>query len=517
MKENYRLFRFCKNNFSRMLILVVFIMGNISLYAQETEYCEANTILDMDWITYITTNGAIQNMNYEQNSFPDNGYVYDPDMVIEHYAGGQVSFELGMTEEFYAVNAWVDVDGDFEFSSFESIFDDFSYDMSISGVINIDPDLPNGEYRARVRAGFTIFEPLDPCGDIDYGSTLDFIIRIVDEPSCPTPNSVAATNITTDSAELSWETEGEDLEWEIEYGEAGFELGEGEIIITSDNPYVLTGLESETQYEFRVRTLCDSEESSWSSLKSFSTSCQATDIPYIVDLSDVDIPNIPDCMRTENLSGGNNWTTVNDPGNGFEDNVFMYGWHGSADADAWLYTQGVNLEAGQSYVLTYRYGNNNESYTESMEVAIGQIASSTAMSEVLASHMEINDATAHEEEVVFEVDEDGVYYIGFNALSIANQFNMYLDNISIDLYLDTPDFDSSELTMYPNPTSELVYISSKVLVNQVNVYNVLGQRIISQGANSNTLELNVTTLEKGSYFVEIQTEQGKETLKLLVK
>lgn len=515
MKKFYKTTSHYKGLSKRLFMFTLLFLGSLASFGQSTEYCEAYTDSNMDWITHMTTSGAIQDIDFEQNSFPANGYVYEEDMVLEHYAGGQVNFELGMSEEFYAVNAWVDVNSDFEFSESELVVDEYSMDLSISGVINIDPTIPNGEYRIRVRAGFTLFEALEPCGDIDYGNTVDFIIHIVDEPTCPTPNELMATNITTNSAELLWIAEGEDLEWEIEYGEAGWE--DGTQIITTNNPYTLDGLESATEYTFRVRTLCDSDESNWSLLKHFYTMCEATDIPYIVDLSDIDIPAIPACMYTENLSGANNWITENVQGNGFDGVTFIYKWHGSIEADAWLYTQGVNLTAGQEYVLSYRYGNNSDSYTEALEVAMGTVANASAMTEVLASHMDIMDGQAHEEHIVIEVVETGVYYFGFNALSDANQFNLYLDNISVDFSMATPDFTKNSFTMYPNPASQLVNLTGNTTISQVNIYNVLGQLLITKNIKANEAQLDVSSLDSGNYFVEIHSNENKEILKLLVK
>lgn len=519
MKKIYKTQRMTKSKYESFLVLICIVFGFLQATAQgDPDYCEAHTDLSMDWITHITTNGAVQNINYIQNSFPTDGYVYDPNMVIEHYAGGQVGFELGMTEEFFAINAWVDVNQDFEFSGSEMIVEDFSYDKTVSGTINIDPNIPNGEYRARVRAGFTILEPLDPCGDIEYGSTLDFIIRIVDEPSCATPSNLSITHITPTSANIGWITDSSPTEYEIEYGEEGFELGEGETIVTEDNPYTLIDLDANINYSYRVRSICDTDESNWSSLITFTTACEAfDDIPYIVDLSDTEAPDLPSCMRIENFSGANNWVTYEAPGNGFDAMTFMYGWHGSLEADAWLYTQGIQLETGKEYVLTYRYGNNDESYTESLEVAIGPVATASEMTTILGSHPEINEATPQVEEIVFEVDEVGEYYIGFNALSEANQFNLYLDNISVDVYLNTPDFETTEVMLYPNPASQIVNVHSDYSMKQINVYNLIGQLLIQKEVKSTHTAIDVSNLKAGSYFVEIHNEQDKETLRLIVK
>ena len=77
----------------------------------------------------------------------------------------------------------------------------------------------------------------------------------VSEITCPTPTDIGVDGVTTDSADLSWTSEG-DL-FDIEWGEAGFEQGDGEMIEgVTDNPYTLEDLEEETGYEYYVRRDC---------------------------------------------------------------------------------------------------------------------------------------------------------------------------------------------------------------------------------------------------------------------
>jgi len=101
----------------------------------------------------------------------------------------------------------------------------------------------------------------------------DTLVGIASCPSCPTPNSLTATNINITSANLSWTETGSATQWNIEYGLAGFTQGTGTTIYhTTSNPYNLTGLNSATYYDFYVQAVCSSTDSSiWAGPYTFQT------------------------------------------------------------------------------------------------------------------------------------------------------------------------------------------------------------------------------------------------------
>ena len=70
--------------------------------------------------------------------------------------------------------------------------------------------------------------------------------------------------------------------------------------------------------------------------------------------------------------------------------------------------------------------------------------------------------------------------------------------------------------MYPNPTN-----GNKVYFNlsedtQIQIYNVLGKRVLSSKLSKSQNSINVNELSKGVYMVKITTGT-KATLKKLIK
>ena len=80
--------------------------------------------------------------------------------------------------------------------------------------------------------------------------------------------------------------------------------------------------------------------------------------------------------------------------------------------------------------------------------------------------------------------------------------------------LSLNSFIQSNFSVYPNPTSERLTIDleNNLILEKVNIYNTLGQIIKTE---SNTT-IDVSKLQKGTYFVEVITNQGKATKSIIV-
>lgn len=265
-------------------------------------------------------------------------------------------------------------------------------------------------------------------------------ISVMEPPTCPSPIDLLATNLTTDSADLSWTSRGSETEWDVIYGPLGFDptIDGTTVNVDDGNPETtITGLDANTTYEFYVKAICGpGDESVLAGPKAFTTPCDATDVPYLQDFSTANVPELPACTSVQNVGSGNNWTTANVTSNGFFGNVLRYAYNSSSPANTWFYTQGINLLADTEYRISYKYGNNSSSYVEKMKVAFGTSPDVAAMTEQLMDHPSITGGFARTETIIFTVPADGVYYFGFNAYSATNQFYLYVDDIDID---ETPD------------------------------------------------------------------------------
>lgn len=196
-----------------------------------------------------------------------------------------------------------------------------------------------------------------------------------------------------------------------------------------------TPLAVSTTYYYTVNSYSATSTSSSCTERSFSTICGATNIPYSQDFESVTTPALPACTSIENAGNGNNWTTYSSAGGSFSTKVLNYTYNSSSAANAWFYTQGINLTAGVSYRIKYIYGNaSGTTYPEKLKVAYGTAATNASMTTVLADYPNVtNGTTAVAASVDFVPTASGVYYFGFNAYSAADMNRLYVDNILIDL------------------------------------------------------------------------------------
>ncbi|CAM3705837.1 choice-of-anchor J domain-containing protein [Flavobacterium gelidilacus] len=123
-----------------------------------------------------------------------------------------------------------------------------------------------------VKFAFRMVEGIDN-GNADIEFFVDnFQVRLT--PSCPEPNGLAVSAITTTSAQLAWMEMGTSTLWNVEYGPAGYVQGSGTSVIgVTTNPYVLSGLTPNTQYDYYVQADCTSSTSYWTGPFSFVTAC----------------------------------------------------------------------------------------------------------------------------------------------------------------------------------------------------------------------------------------------------
>ncbi len=103
-------------------------------------------------------------------------------------------------------------------------------------------------------------------------------------------------------------------------------------------------------------------------------------------------------------------------------------------------------------------------------------------------------------------------FITLDEIRVANNWGQVLGGAAT---LGLENNSISNMNIYPNPVSngKLFISSSSNLEKEVTIYNTLGQQVLQD--KTTTDGINVSTLNKGTYFVKI-TEDGKTATKKLV-
>ena len=111
-------------------------------------------------------------------------------------------------------------------------------------------------------------------------------------PTCPEPQDINVTGITSNEAEFSWTEGGTATNWNIEIVPTGTAPTGTPTEMNVSNPYVVTGLDAITTYDFYVQAACGpGDDSSWTGPLTFATLCDVFVPDYLQDFTTI----TPDC------------------------------------------------------------------------------------------------------------------------------------------------------------------------------------------------------------------------------
>ena len=117
--------------------------------------------------------------------------------------------------------------------------------------------------------------------------------------------------------------------------------------------------------------------------------------------------------------------------------------------------------------------------------------------------------------------ENGVVTIksipaGVNTITKGDATNLYYIKTSYPTLGLADNVETKKLTLYPNPVSDQLYISSEdQKVENVTIYNLSGN--VVRNISNEVESIDVSNLGTGNYLVKVTTDQGSVTKKIVKK
>ena len=100
--------------------------------------------------------------------------------------------------------------------------------------------------------------------------------------------------------------------------------------------------------------------------------------------------------------------------------------------------------------------------------------------------------------------------IGENGATIENAtYNWQASNSISELEM--------EVKIYPNPVNGIMNITSNEIINNISIYNIVGQEIFSENINNNSYRYNTEDLPNGLYTIKLFSENKTITKKVIIK
>jgi hypothetical protein len=316
----------------------------------------------------------------------------------------------------------------------------------------------------------------------------DFTVEEI--PSCSAPTALSVANITTTSADISWTSDG--TLFNIEYGPAGFTQGSGTSDTSATASYALTGLNSGSAYDVYVQTDCGATDgtSSWS-LLNLSTLLVNDSCDTATVLDALPFTSNGDATAATNNNGT---IVVTDCGYGMNDGVwytFTPTVSGTIDLviDPTGWDAEIAVYTGSCGVFTCVDSADSGGFSDSESLSIA-ITAGTQYFVNLGHYSGSSD------------NSEGVYVFGAT---------------STDASLGIEETSISQFTYFPNPVNDVLTIKAQKVVEDITVFNMLGQVVKQQTPNTMDCTVDLSAMQSGAYFVKVSIGNNVETVRILKK
>ena len=111
------------------------------------------------------------------------------------------------------------------------------------------------------------------------------------------------------------------------------------------------------------------------------------------------------------------------------------------------------------------------------------------------------------------VDGQTYYGVVMNASGCASLPTA----VTVEIFLGINDLDIANLKVYPNPTKDIVNISYKESIDKVEVYSMLGQRVLESQSSDTNVSLDLSQLASGTYMLKIVVGESSQLVKVIKK
>jgi len=173
----------------------------------------------------------------------------------------------------------------------------------------------------------------------------------------------------------------------------------------------------------------------------------------------------------------------------------------------------------------YIFGNppapgNLEATVDVLEVMLTWDAPETNGLELLGYNVFRNDEMINTELVTTEeyIDADapiGIFEYYVTAVYTGGESDP--SNVVTIIVTNIIDNTQKLLKVYPNPAVDVLNIEAPAIINRVRIMNIVGQTVYSNTAQHSNSRINISDFESGVYFVQIETELGTSTQKIVVE
>lgn len=355
-------------------------------------------------------------------------------------------------------------------------------------------------------------------------------------PACPDVTDILIENQTTTTADVSWSSNGSEASWQVVW--TTNEEADPASFLDPANPatsnYTINGLQPSTTYFVWVRSICaGGENGAWIGPEPFDTVCVTASIASleVQGFETTEDDKLPICWSGTILAGGEGWATQTVPFGDIENSASgeKIAYKNYPSSDALLISMPFSLagvtDPMQVNMFLHRHGN---AHPDDVYRVYISTTTSPDSGELIFEQFSSTDADP-------PVEDTGFYnyiaaipetYLGAPELYIivegltengSDSYALGVDDFIVQSELGVQHPEKVTLRYFPNPVGSQLTIDASQDMTRVEVYNLLGQKILAHDASGRSMKLDVTPLAAGQYIVKVLTEFASESIKVIKK
>ncbi len=288
------------------------------------------------------------------------------------------------------------------------------------------------------------------------------------------PTNLDTVYVKTDEVELKWEPQEGQTKFQVEYGLSGHIVGEGDTVTVQGTNVVLTDLESNRSYTSYVRAVCPDKTSEWSMMRPFHTKTALCEKVLGLHL-DHATHVTAEIVWSPGQEGEHQWEV--------------------------LFARSDDAYPSTPFLIS-----DNPSY-----FPVG-LAKNTEYKVKVRTVCTIPYDTTQVDEITGDTVtvtlDSTTYSLWSNDLVFSTAASSLEENISSD----------AQVLIFPNPADKQInfsYNANHRNIKRIDIYSELGTLVYTNDTLPENLD--VSSFDKGTYFVLITTKDDIQSKKIVIK
>ncbi|NMH28883.1 T9SS type A sorting domain-containing protein [Flavobacterium silvaticum] len=216
-------------------------------------------------------------------------------------------------------------------------------------------------------------------------------------------------------------------------------------------------------------------------------------------------------------------------GDGEDETFLTAGVATTDDANDWTFSPAIAMVANGTYNVSIAYNGADSDAVgdanEAFELVWADAPSPDAPNQtVVGTYTDIIQNGLFEElqfnatvsdSTPFTPPAAGNYYLGIHVNSIVGGGFLLIFNYTVTETLGTQDVTRNVFSTYPNPAKSMLTLVQNETINSYEVFDMLGNKVMSEKVNASSVNVNVTSLATGTYVVKAQSASGTQVSKFV--